>query len=286
MAEIGGRKDIDVNLPLLRHMVLNALRSFKVKFGAVYGQMIIATDSRKYWRKQVFPHYKANRKKMREDSGLDWNEIFDAINIIRSELAEYFPYPVIEVEGAEADDIIATLVEWSQTNDVSTGSIFGNDLPKPLLILSGDGDFEQLQRYPNVIQYSPIHKKWIKPLQSPDVVIMEHILQGDKGDGIPNFLSDGNSFVVGKRQKSLFKKDLEVWVKQKPAQFLSKSRKLKANFERNQQLIDLRFIPTDLKEEILANFLAQKDRPINRARILDFMNEHRMKNMLDVITDF
>lgn len=282
MAEIQGQKDIEVNVPLLRHMVINAIRGFKAKFGHEYGQLVLAADSRKYWRRDIFPHYKASRKKTRQDSGLDWHSIFEAIATIREELATHFPYPVIYVQGAEADDVIGTLVEWSQTHDLGSGGVFGDPEPQPILILSGDGDFEQLQRYKNVKQYSPIQKKWIVADGTPDEVIMEHILSGDKGDGIPNFLSADATFVTpGLRQKSLMKENLAMWRKQKPEQFIDKKSELMKNFKRNQQLIDLRFTPTHLKEEIVEQYILQKDRAIDRGKILNYFIANRMKQLIE-----
>jgi 5'-3' exonuclease len=97
MAEIGNRTDVELDVNLLRHMVINTIRSHKVKFGKEYGEVVIACDSRKYWRKEVFPYYKANRKKAREDSGFNWPLIFDSINLIKEELKAIFPYRVIEI---------------------------------------------------------------------------------------------------------------------------------------------------------------------------------------------
>ena len=104
MAEIRNRSDVDVNLPLLRHMILNTIRSYNKKHREEFGGVVIACDNRHYWRRQVFPQYKAGRKSTREASNLDWNVIFDSLNIIRDELSEVFPYPLIDVDAAEADD--------------------------------------------------------------------------------------------------------------------------------------------------------------------------------------
>ena len=102
MAETRGRPDADPSIDLLRHMILNTIRSYKRRWGAEYGELVIACDNRHYWRRQAFPYYKANRRTSRRDSPLDWNSIFDALNIVRDELAEVFPYPVIDIDGAEA----------------------------------------------------------------------------------------------------------------------------------------------------------------------------------------
>ena len=130
MAELNGRKDVEIEINLLRHMVINTIRSYHVNFKDEHGELVIACDNKRYWRKDIFPYYKANRKKAREDSGYNWNAIFDAINTIKAELKEFFPYRLIEVERAEADDIIATLCKH---------------ITEPIMIVSGDHDFVQLQ---------------------------------------------------------------------------------------------------------------------------------------------
>ena len=173
MMQLGNHLNAQVEEGMVRHMVLNAIRSYKQKFSHEYGEMIIACDNTNYWRKQIFPYYKANRKKAIEKSELNWKDIFECMNKIRAELKEFFPYKVIDVESAEADDIIGTLTrEFS--SELNNGV--------KILILSGDKDFIQLHVYPNVSQYDPVRKKWIKH-EDPERFLHEHILKGDAGDG-------------------------------------------------------------------------------------------------------
>lgn len=281
MGELRGRTDVEISTPLIRHMIVNALRSYKVKYGNEFGNIVIACDNKKYWRKQVFPYYKANRKKARDDSGFDWHAIFEALNQIKQEIAEHFPYPVVEVDTAEADDIIATLAMWTQDNDlVQDGLDFE---PQPVLILSGDHDFTQLQRYKNVKQYSPIHKKWVKAEESIDKIVMEHILMGDKGDGVPNFLSPDDVFVNGGRQKPIRKKDLEEWKKLSVSDWIGTPHE--ANILRNSKLVDLRNIPEDISKTIINNYTSQKD-VRDKSHLLNYFIAHKMKNLMEHITEF
>lgn len=281
MGELRGRTDVEISTPLIRHMIVNALRSYKVKYGNEFGNIVIACDNKKYWRKQVFPYYKANRKKARDDSGFDWHAIFEALNQIKQEIAEHFPYPVVEVDTAEADDIIATLAMWTQDNDlVQDGLDFE---PQPVLILSGDHDFTQLQRYKNVKQYSPIHKKWVKAEESIDKIVMEHILMGDKGDGVPNFLSPDDVFVSGGRQKPIRKKDLEEWKKLSVSDWIGTPHE--ANILRNSKLVDLRNIPEDISKTIINNYTSQKD-VRDKSHLLNYFIAHKMKNLMEHITEF
>lgn len=281
MAELRGRTDAEISAPLIRHMIINALRSYKNKFGKEFGQLVIACDNKKYWRKQMFPYYKANRKKARDDSGFDWHAIFEALNQIKTEIAENFPYPVVETDTAEADDIIASLVIWSQEHELIQEGL--DMVPQPVLILSGDHDFTQLQKYKNVKQYSPIHKKWVKATEGINEIVMEHILLGDKGDGVPNFLSPDDVFVSGGRQKPIRKKDLETWKKLDVTHWNGTPHE--ANIRRNQQLVDLHMIPQDIVHNIINNYTQQKD-VRDKSQLLNYFIAHKMKNLMEHITEF
>ena len=286
MAELAGRTDVEIRKDLIRHMIINAIRSYKTKFGAEYGEIVIACDNRKYWRKDKFEHYKANRKKARADSGFDWKVIFDTLAEIRSELDQFFPYPVIDVHGAEADDVIATLCEWTQTNDLKAPEgLFGEAEPQPVLILSGDHDFIQLQKYKNVHQYSPIHKKWIKPDSTISSYLMEHIIKGDKGDGIPNILSADDTFVNDGRQRPITAKKLEGWQQINIDDFHNHvDIETARNFQRNRYLIDFDYIPDTVKHNIIDVYANRTVK--DKSQLLNYFMEHRMKNMIELLGDF
>jgi len=281
MAELRGHTDAEISTPLVRHMIVNTIRSYKNKFGSEYGELVIACDNKKYWRKKVFNHYKANRKKTRDTSGFNWSAIFEALNQIKIELAEFFPYPVIDVDMAEADDVIAALVVWSQTHDCIQEGL--EMTAQPILILSGDHDFTQLQRYPNVRQFSPIQKVWIKADGKIDDILMEHILSGDKGDGVPNFLSPDDVFVSGGRQKPIRKKDLEVWKTQSLAHWMSSEHRI--NIQRNAQLIDLRNIPQDITDAIVLSYTLQHNMK-SKSQLLNYFMAHDMKHLMEHLTEF
>ena len=280
MAEIGGRTDVDIDINLLRHMVVNNIRAHKQKFGREYGEVVIACDSRKYWRKEVFPYYKANRKKAREESGFNWPLIFDSINIIKEELRTFFPYKVIEVEGAEADDIIASLVYWSLKNDLKDDSMFDPE-PRKLLIISGDHDFNQLQKYKHVKQYSPVQKKFVTPESTPENYVIEHIIKGDKGDGVPNVLSSDDCIVKGERQKKIMSAKLEQWIKEPDT--MPKDETFVRNYHRNQQLVDLSFIPEKIQNSIINTFTEQPTK--DKSQLLNFFINNKMKQMIEHIEE-
>lgn len=285
MAELAGRTDVEIRKDLIRHMILNAIRSYKVKFGHEYGEIVIACDNRHYWRKDKFPYYKASRKKARQESGLDWKLIFDTLAEIRAELNVFFPYPVIDVDGAEADDVIALLAEWSQTNDLKQDGMFGDEVPQPFLILSGDHDFIQLQKWKNVSQYSPIKKAWIKPDSTINSYLMEHICKGDKGDGIPNILSPDDCFITETRQKPIRADRLADWQAIPIDDFHTRvDASIARNFQRNRYLIDFSYIPDAVRNNVLSTWenRVKKD----RSQLLNYFIQHKMKNMIELLGEF
>jgi len=269
MQQININKGMKLDESLIRHMVLNSLRTYVKQFKSKYGDIVIACDSRKYWRKDFFPFYKANRKKDRDKSNLDWPKIFEILNKIRDELKENFPYKVIEVEGAEADDIIGVLTARKASSE-------------GVLILSSDKDFVQLQRYSNVTQYSPILKRFITS-DNPLLYIKEHIIKGDRGDGIPNFLSSDNVFVVGERQKVINSKKLQEWLSKEPEDFCVNEQMLRG-YKRNQKLVDLSYTPEELKASIVTAYETCKSG--NKQKLLTYFIEKRLKNLIEVLDDY
>ena len=271
LMQLGNHTNAQLEENMVRHMILNSLRSYRVKFSADYGELIIACDNTNIWRKTVYPYYKANRKKNIEKSEMDWKAIFDCMSKIRSELKEFFPYKVIDVESAEADDVIGTLV-----------SKFGSELNtgEKILILSGDKDFIQLHTYANVEQYDPTRKKWIKH-NDPVRFLNEHILKGDAGDGVPNILSDDDTFVTSKRQKPMTAKRIEEFLKQPPN---PDDIKLYKNYLRNKELIDLTFTPDYIREKVMDQYNNQNGK--DRSKLLNYFIANKMKNLMEHLSEF
>ena len=258
-----------INEDLIRHMVLNSIRMYRNKFKKRFGgDMVICCDNRNYWRKIKFPQYKAHRKKLRETSTHDWNAIFECLNKIKAELKLHFPYKVLEVCTAEADDVIGTICE--ELRDVGA-----------ILILSGDKDFMQLQRYAGVTQYSPIQKRFLK-CDEPEQFLKEHIMRGDKGDGVPNFLSADDTFVTDSRQTPLSKKKVEQWIDLDPEIFCSTN--MLKNYARNQLMVDLTKVPTNLKTEIMEQY--HQSSPSDRSKLFPYFMENRLKNLMEHIGEF
>ena len=271
LMQLGNHTNAKLEENMVRHMVLNSLRSYRQKFSTEFGEMVIACDNTNCWRKKVFPYYKANRKKNQEKSEMDWNSIFECMNKIRSELKEFFPYRVIDIETAEADDIIGTLV-----------SKFGQELNtgENILILSGDKDFIQLHKYNNVKQYDPTRKKWISHA-NPDMFLKEHIMKGDAGDGVPNVLSSDNCFVVGERQKPLTQKRLSQYMGLDPSQYETIIAK---NYERNAKLIDLSYTPDEIRKKVMEQYESQKGK--DRSKLWNYFIANKLKNLMEHLSEF
>jgi hypothetical protein len=265
MAQIANQKG-KLDEHLIRHMVLNIIRNHVKNFRAEYGEVVLCCDNRKYWRKEYFPFYKANRKKNRDKSDLDWHLIFDMLAKFKQELKDNFPYKVLDVEGAEADDIIGTLAPRQAAHE-------------KVLILSSDGDFLQLQNYPNVKQYNPSQKKYVVS-EKPILELKEKIIRGDKGDGIPNVLSSSDCFVRDLRQTPITQKVLDKLMSES---YLEQNDTVKANFVRNATLIDLSFIPTEIREKIINTY--EETKPA-KGKLLNYFIEHKLKNLMEVIEEF
>ena len=265
MVQINGRNAVELNENLVRHMVLNSLRAHNKKFRKDYGEMVIACDSGKVWRRQAFPNYKAGRKAYREKSEHNWELIFDILANVKNEIKQFLPYKVIELETAEADDIIAVLCRR---------------IKEKILILSGDKDFIQLHNE-RIRQYNPVLNKFVGKDENPSLYIKEHILRGDRSDGIPNVLSDDNVFIEGRRQTPLSKKKVESWVNEVVPTFTEEQQK---NYERNRQLIDLNCIPKELEDKINREF--ENIEVATRDKILNYFITKKLKTLIEVIDEF
>jgi hypothetical protein len=269
MAQIGNHTDAKLDESMLRHMILNTLRYNRQKFHNEFGELVICADDRNYWRRQLFPYYKAARKKNREDSEMDWSSIFNSLNKIREELKEFFPYKVIQVETAEADDIIGAIVHL-EGRDLNIG--------EPILILSGDKDYVQLHKYANVKQYDPTRKRWIRHAD-PEEFLYEHIVRGDASDGVPNVLSADNCFVVNTRQKPITKKRLAEWKTSE-----NRNEDVQRNFKRNEMLVDLSMIPEHIKNEAIDKY--KSDDVNDRSQLLNYFIKNRLRHLMENIQEF
>lgn len=258
---------------LIRHMILNSIRMYRQKFSNEYGEVVIIADGTNNWRKEVFPQYKASRKKSRDASSIDWNEVFRIINMIRDEIRDNFPYKVMHQQGCEADDVIAQIALQTQE--------FGKH--EPVMIVSADKDFIQLQKHKNIRQFSPMTKKYVSD-PNPHKYMMEHIFRGDGGDGVPNVLSDDNVFVEGRRQSPVTKKKIEEWMSADNLQ-AAMGDDIYRNYQRNQRMIDLNMTPDNIKQEIIETYDSQN--PLsNKGKVFPYLIAKRCKLLMENVQEF
>lgn len=270
MAQIGNHQNAEIDENMVRHMILNTLRSLRTKFKNEYGELVICADDKNYWRKKVYPYYKASRKRDRDKSELDWNGIFNAINNVKAEIKEFFPYKVIQVPHAEADDAIGTLCH-KYGQQLNTG--------EPILILSGDKDYIQLHTYSNVKQFDPVRKRWISH-NSPENYLREHIIRGDSGDGVPNILSPDNCLVEGQRQKPVTQKRLSHFMEEAMSAWNEEHAR---NWSRNKMLIDLTQVPDEIKDQVIEQFDKE---PNDRSKLLNYFMDRKLRVLMESITEF
>ena len=267
MAQTRGMVDELPDKSMLRHMVLNSLRGYNLKFKQEYGMTILCADGANPWRRDIFPNYKHSRRKGREEDTKDWSSLFNMIGEIREELTQNFPYITLHIDGVEADDIIAVLVKENYTKE-------------KIMIVSGDKDFIQLHKYKGVKQYAPIQKKFV---EDPDPVkfLHEQIIKGDRSDGVPNILSADNVFVIKEKQRPINKKRLEEWADIENIPLGSETKKY---YERNKKLIDLGEIPGHIYNDIKTKYDNYKVN--NRTLLLTYFIENKLKTLIENINDF
>jgi|TARA_B100000085_G_scaffold227186_1_gene212999 hypothetical protein len=258
---------------MLRHMMINSLRMYRSKFKDQYGELVLAIDAGNNWRRNYYPQYKANRKKSRKESDFDWNEAFRILDLVQTEIRQNFPYKVIKIDECEADDVIGTIVantqEFGQYEDV--------------MIISSDHDFKQLQKFPNVKQFSPLLKKPVVE-DNPRSNLVEKILTGDAGDGVPNVLSHDDVFVNGERQTPLSRKKKDAIIEDLAEGELLYAASWYRNYCRNKTLIDLTETPDRLKNKIISEFNSQ-DQWKNKGLVLPYLINNNMKMMIESIEE-
>jgi len=214
---------------LIRHITLSNIRQINSRFRRQYGDIVLAIDSKNSWRKKIFPYYKENRKEMRNkdlvELGIDWKDIGRMINKVKEELIAYSPYKVIEVDDAEADDVIGVL------------TVDCIDRNEEVLIVSRDKDFQQLNigNHGLVSQWNKKDDIFIE-VENPPRFIFEHVLKGDSSDGIPNILSPIDTFITKTRQKPMTSKKIEYYWENREE--LDGDER----FELNKRLIVLKYI--------------------------------------------
>lgn len=255
---------------------LERVRSINRKYRGEYGRLVICCESPNTpsWRKGYFQFYKAKRKAARDASQFDWTTIHSVMNEVRDDLGQFFNYPIMAVEGAEGDDVIATLARRFLNAE------------KRVLIFSGDKDFNQLHRYEGIVQYSPITQKFLKS-DKPNRDLKEKIIRGDDGDGVPNILSKDNIFLIeDEKQRSISKIKCNQWLEKEPLEFCT-TEDMRRNWIRNRTLIDFDFIPEPLAVSIVTHYEAELNKPSKeKSGLIDYFLDQGLPNFMASLQDY
>ena len=264
---------------IARHTILTTLLSYKQQFGKKYGDIVIAVDGKRNWRRDVFPHYKAKRKGNREESATDWQAIFAIGAQIREELQALFPFKVVREETAEADDVIAVLCKYTQDNELTQVGL--EETSQKFLAISSDGDFKQLFKYGNYAQWSPIQRKAVA--RPEKTFLLEKLLTGDSGDGVPNVRSGDRAFVDSIRQKPITAKMKEAFFADPSGNGLLQEEL--RNLHRNRTLIDFDYIPDEVQSRILDTYKAAAPATDQNA-VFEYFVKHRCRQLASDVQEF
>lgn len=275
--------DIEKARGICRHAIIASLLSYKKKFKRDYGNLVITADYGDYWRKDIFPNYKAGRKKNRESSDLPWDKIFECLNSTREEIKEFFPWKVVHVPRCEADDVIAILCYYMQENEFSVNGIF--DEPQSSVIVASDGDDVQLTKLENIRQWCPLKKSFIPQLSKTDLkkYIIDHVIKGDTSDGVPNIFMHEDFFVnrkEGERQKPVTQKILDLFFehgegalnmlpydkKETPEGYAVMVKEVERRYHQNSKLVLFDNIPEQYRKDIVEHYIQPTTGSVDKVR--------------------
>lgn len=158
------------------HGVLNMLRRLHKDYPADYCACVFDAKG-KTFRDDIYPEYKANRAAMPDDLRPQIEPLHEAITALG--------WPLIMIEGVEADDVIGALAKQAESQGIRT------------IISTGDKDISQLvnehitvvntmrdafRRTDDVLDIAGVEKKFGIP---PSLIVDYLTLIGDKVDNVP-----------------------------------------------------------------------------------------------------
>lgn len=279
--------------PFMKYIIIKTLMSMNTKFRDKFGKLVICCDGRNYWRKEVFPPYKQKRREAQQESKMNEALFFEIKNELMNELGDNTPWHVVQIDRMEADDLIGT-----------SARVFD----EPNVVISSDHDFKQLQMFDNVSQYCPRSHKFIEE-SNPDFYRFHHVMKGDAGDGIPNVLSDRDTFITEKRQKPVAQKDInylfgslindgpegfvspvEIKVTPEIREWLNKKGGSEERFYENLRLVDLtsldKEVYVDCENGIRETLEEQERKYKGSSQLMTYLSKNKMPSLLDNLNDF
>jgi hypothetical protein len=271
-----GQSVIKMN-QIARHVFLDSMLEVHKKWSDKCGEIVICADDENYWRKDIFPNYKASRKATKEASKTDWDSIKAIRTDLEAELREVFPWKVVKADHAEADDVVGVIVKYHNTNDLKLLGMM--EAPQKCLAISSDHDYLQLYRYKHYAQWCP-RKKIILP-KPESTFLLEKILRGDSGDGICNVMSHPDSLVNGIKQTSCTNKFVEAALKAPrdlPPEIMKR-------LVENRNLIDFDCIPKNISESIIHEYTSAN--PVkDKTKIFQYCVDRRLKQITEKVSQF
>lgn len=235
--------------------------------------VVLALDSKDgYWRRDIYPPYKADRTEKRAADGIDWPRAYAEFDKLTDAVDCFTPWKVVRVSQCEADDVIYALSELHQT--MHPDSV--------VIIHSGDSDYLQLVS-DNVLLYSPMQKEFVdfphvcslsggKVLcASPAEYLDYAIITGQGGkDNVYNIKTptdwDASS---GKRKPGCgVAAARKMMASPEGLEACLKNNGLWENYKRNRQLIDMRELPSWYMRNISDAYLGMEARPCDMDGLL------------------
>ena len=176
-----------------RNDIVQTIESFANSFKC--GKIIITADNKgSKYRKDIYPEYKGNRKKLQEEQTEAEKEAFEKFitEYVAAQNVVAEKYPLLCFEGVEADDIAAYLVKDKD--------FFGFN---NIMLLSSDKDWDLLIQ-DNVARFSYVTRKetntdnWSEHHPVPmEQYISFKCLCGDTGDNVPGINGIGPKRAAG-----------------------------------------------------------------------------------------
>ncbi len=281
---------------LILHVIYSSLLNIRKKFSKEFGKMILACDGPNVWRKDFFPYYKAARKKAKEDGVIDYKMVYRVMDKVKKDCAEFMPWPTIQVEGAEGDDVIGVIAGRGDDRTI---------------IVSGDRDMAQLGKTLLVRQWDHVRKEWVLPtydvvttenkvkktetvMMTPWQSVIYKIIKGDTGDGVPNLFSDDDVFVnESKKQKPIKMVDVARWLEMVTddedackAAICGEDEMLRKNWDRNSALVNLKRIPDELVGAILYKYDEQMKKRVTSMDVTNYLMANRMRRLMEDVQYF
>ena len=247
----------DGNYSLFKSMYIFSLFQL-MKEAKPQQRVILALDDKNYWRKKIFPLYKAQRKKERSENkffkDVNFEELFKVSDEFFKELVTIIPQiQSIKIPNVEADDVIAILTEHISldTHCIST-----------------DKDMYQLYRYKGYKQSK--FGNDIQEVLNPMSFLHEKICRGDKSDNIPSIYP---RLGIKTYQKMMENGSL--------LKLISEDSNVGEVYSRNREIVDFKYIPKQITKDILKEYHAFVPERTNEMTLYNFLLKHKMNFILD-----